>query len=473
VRECVRHLRSGTLNLGATLRLQHLIVDEYQDLNPMDLELVDRLLGTGAHGFVAGDDDQSIYSFRFAAPSGIQEFAARYPGTADHALSDCFRCTPAVLEPAQALIGSNAPAERLAKRHVALYGDAEPPVRGRFHAWRFETDRDEADAIATSAKALIEARVNPREVLVLLCNKKALLPTLKKALNGQSVPWEPPRQEGFLDSNAGRLVLGLLRIVCDPRDYVAHRTLFGLKSGVGIQTCCDFASIVIKRSLNYRDVFYQDLPSDLQGRLRSGWQFARDACALIGEWHRDDAVSSRAVEIGGVVRKLGTGEYANWNAYLSTLPDGITLEELRDLLWADSDEQQVRVLDAVYDRTGARKPPEGVLPPRIRVMTMHGAKGLSAQVVFVPGLEEPLLPGPKRSPYPGLVQESARLLYVSITRARVACIASYSRSRFLYGDQVWPPPSRFASDLGVTFVERHAGLSTVEAQQIHAAVRAL
>ena len=99
-------------------------------------------------------------------------------------------------------------------------------------------------------------------------------------------------------------------------------------------------------------------------------------------------------------------------------------------------------------------------------MTMHGAKGLDATAVFIPGLEDELLPGPKRAPYPGLVLEAARLLYVSITRAKVACIISRAKSRFAYGSRRRAVPSRFLSSTGGPFAERTEPLTQDEAKRI-------
>ena len=79
VRQCVTHMVAGTLNAVGLLNLEHLVVDEFQDLNPMDLQFVDAMAAQGAQLFVAGDDDQSIYSFRFASPAGIQSFIMHYP----------------------------------------------------------------------------------------------------------------------------------------------------------------------------------------------------------------------------------------------------------------------------------------------------------------------------------------------------------------------------------------------------------
>jgi DNA helicase-2/ATP-dependent DNA helicase PcrA len=84
VRQCVHEMNAGNINPVELLQIQHLIVDEFQDLNPMDLDFIDGLVTAGATVFIAGDDDQSIYSFRFANPSGIQTFPARHPARSSH-----------------------------------------------------------------------------------------------------------------------------------------------------------------------------------------------------------------------------------------------------------------------------------------------------------------------------------------------------------------------------------------------------
>jgi len=109
-------------------------------------------------------------------------------------------------------------------------------------------------------------------------------------------------------------------------------------------------------------------------------------------------------------------------------------------------------------------PEEAVLPERVRLMTMHGAKGLSASVVFIPALEDTILPGTKRVPYPGLVLEAARLLYVSITRARAVCIMSNAYRRFFNGKNIAQAPSRFTASLGGAFQQRGSGLQAAEIQ---------
>ncbi len=147
--------------------------------------------------------------------------------------------------------------------------------------------------------------------------------------------------------------------------------------------------------------------------------------------------------IGQIIEAhYGAPERAQWDGFRADLPGGMTITELRDFLWSDSDEQQAAVLEGVMTRLEIPIPEEAVLPPRVRIMTMHGAKGLSARIVFIPALEEQIFPGPWRQPFPGLILEAARLLYVSITRARVLCIMSYARKRVINGSMSDQTPSR-------------------------------
>ena len=468
IRQCVSHMRSGTLDPVALLNIKQLIIDEYQDLNPMDLEFVDFVVAKGAIFFVAGDDDQSIYSFRYASPSGIQNFNINYPNYSPHFLTNCFRCTPTVLNSGQSLISANPGPDRITKNLVSLYSTADPPVQGITHLWNYPSGISEARGIAKSCSDLIQAGMNPREILVLLSNRHALGSTLSTEFQTAGVSFEPPRADSFLDSQAGRLALSLLRIVCEQDDYVAHRVFLGLLPGVGIGTCNTICEAVIRNNMNYRDVFYQSLPTGVfRGRAVNALNRARVICSQLSTWQAADIIGQRMADISAIISNMiGQQDTQNWQNYASAFPAETTLEELRNLLWADTDEQQTALLTAVYERLNLTVPIGGLMPQRVRVMTMHGAKGLSARIVFIPGLEEETLPGPRRKPYPGLVMEAARLLYVSITRSRAACVMSYAGNRIVNGQFSGQTPSRFCTQLGGAFSYRTTGLTNQEVQQI-------
>jgi len=468
VRQCVEALRAAVIDPIELLQLRHLVIDEYQDLNPMDLEFIDALAARGAQLFVVGDDDQSIYSFRFASPAGLQNFTIKYTHCGQHSLTACFRSTPRVLASAQSVIAANPQPGRIPKIHQSLYAGAEPPLTGVVHRWNFASGTAEAQAIAESIRDIIACGLNPRDILVLLNNKRVLLPILSAAFENAGVEYEPPRTETILDSEIGRFVLALMRIVHDVQDYVAHRVLLGLLPGVGIQTCTRITDAVIASNLNYHDIFYHPLPNGLfKGRLLTALNRTRNICTTLQKWTTGDSLNQRAEDILAIITAhFDEDEIRKWLTYTTSAPEGITLGELRDFLWADTDEQQATLIKSVLERLNMPVPEAGVLPPRVRVMTMHGSKGLSGKIVFIPGLEEELLPGPWRRPYPGLVLEAARLLYVSITRSREACIASFARTRIVNGRFEPRTASRFNADLSGAFTQRITGLSAAEIQII-------
>ena len=139
VRQCVEEISAGNLDIVGLLHMDHLIVDEFQDLNPMDLKFVDLIIQRGVTVFMAGDDDQSIYSFRFANPAGIQEIPQKYPTAGFHQLTECFRSMPTVLNAAATLIAAFPPQNRIPKQLHSLYSQAQPPPAGIVHLFRFTT----------------------------------------------------------------------------------------------------------------------------------------------------------------------------------------------------------------------------------------------------------------------------------------------------------------------------------------------
>jgi DNA helicase-2/ATP-dependent DNA helicase PcrA len=470
VRQCLQQIAAGTLNPVAVLGMEHLVVDEYQDLNPADLEFVDHLIVSGVRTFIAGDDDQSIYSFRYASPQGIQLFTTKYPQAGSHDLNDCFRCTPRVLDAAVHVISTHPLPNRIAKNLRSLYTNANPPVAGSVHRCEFVRGAIEARAIADSCQRLIQQGVPPNEILILLSNRRLLERDLRAAFTTAGVDYEAPRADIYRDSVEGRLAVALLRIVCDQNDYVAHRTILGLPQGVGPGTCNAIAMKVIQNSLNFRGIFYAPLrPGVFSTRELRAIGTVRTLVSYLAGWGPNDTLQQRNATIRQLLSSiLGNTAVHAWDSVISALPADTTLQEVRDYLWADTDQQGAEVLSGIYDRLALEAPQNGFLPPRVRMMTMHNAKGLSAQVVFIPALEEQVLPGNWRRPYPGLVLEAARLLYVSVSRARAACILSFARRRMVYGRVAHHTPSRFTAALGGQFVQRQQGLTQGEAQAIAA-----
>ncbi|HET7054267.1 MAG TPA: ATP-dependent helicase [Solirubrobacterales bacterium] len=470
VQRCVAMMDAGTLEPASLLGIEQLIVDEFQDLNPMDLRFVYGIEAQGVGLFVAGDDDQSLYSFRYAMPTGIQKFTERFDPVGDHVLRDCFRCTPKVLSSAEKLISANAAPGRIPKNHVSLYAESDPPLEGGFGCWSFDDGAEEAEAIALSCRRLVDAGMPAREIMVLLSNQRALWWALRDAFAFHDVPVEPPRASPFKDTELGRALFTLLRLVGEEPDYMALRTLLRLRRGVGVATAAAIADSAVAESLNYRDLFYEPLPDVFERRPRVALEGARTICAELLEWSGEDTLAERSDQITEMVEAiLGHAAEEDWIDEVEGLPGEATLTEMARFLGTEKDDERAQVLVAIQARLGNEVNPEETLPERVRVMTMHSAKGLSATIVFIPGMEEEILPSARRARFPGQVLEAARMLYVSITRARLACVVSYSEQRFINGQLTMHTPSRFTANLGGTFQKRSGGLTEEQAEDAVAA----
>jgi superfamily I DNA/RNA helicase len=344
-------------------------VDEFQDLNECDQEFILRIWQAGANVFIAGDDDQSVYAFRHAAPTGIQNFGTTFKNSSSHQLEYCFRCTPDILSGAVSLVSANP--NRIPKIFMSLYANAAPVVQGSLKVWRFKNGVDEARAITQSAEALLSSGVSANEMLVLVNNSLAQLPLLTEEFSQLGLPFERPGGGWILDSDMPMLVFGILRIIRNSQDYIAHRTIIGLQSGVGPGTCTGIASKVVSANLNFRDIFYIPYPpgifSDRENRAISN---ASLIVQQISTWQLSDILESRKSEIDGIIAtvfnaagsKSGQELVAEFQLLVNSLPVGMNFEEFLSYLASDTEAGQVQVLDSVDARLGTVRSGNPVFP---------------------------------------------------------------------------------------------------------------
>ncbi|MBC3540678.1 ATP-dependent helicase [Rufibacter sediminis] len=469
IRSCVDKINANLIDPVAELGVEHLIVDEVQDLNPCDFEFIDLLIQRGVKVFISGDDDQSIYSFRFAFPQGIQNFTTVYPRSTSHVLVDCFRCTTSVLSAANNLISTYPSPNRIPKNLTSVYSASNPVNNGFFAANTFTRARDEAKFIANSCLALINAGVSPNDIMVLINNKREQLPTIKAEFDLLNIDYDANKKDEFKDSFHGRFILSLLRLKENQDDYLAYRIILCAPNGIGISTSCGITDKVINNLMNYKDLFINPLPpSVFSTRETKTINKAKQNIQATSSWALTDTVNQRLADIDTLLQSnFSQTEINDWRSFYNLLPSGITLEELKNYLQTDSQEEKDNILNAVNERVNGASQQAQQVQGKVKIMSFHSSKGLSAKVVFIPGLEETLFPSRPAIQSPGLILESARLLYVAITRAKAACIVSRAESRQIHGSTVRLPASRFCQSFGVPFQRASsAGISQPEVQTI-------
>lgn len=492
VYECVSRVQQGALQLSQLPSIDQLIVDEYQDLNDCDQEFVQLLANNGATLFVAGDDDQSIYSFRHANPAGIVQFTNTYPAAAPHTLTDCFRCTPAILNAANSLINFNP--NRLPKQLNSLYANSAPPVGGTMHVWSFPTAQQEAAAIASSCQQLINGGMAGREgeIVILISNRRLQLGPITQELGNLGLPYDSPTGAAIRDEEPIRAAYSILRFVKDrcanAPDYLAYRSLLTQLHGVGGGTAKGISDDCVSNNQNFRDLFF--LPA------MPHWLVSRSAAAvnrILGiiqnssSWTLQDTVGTRVSDIEHILSTIvftGSSQVAahlaEWNAFAASLPQGMLLEEVLLFLAARDEGGGRQILDAVNARLGQGN--AGAVAPqaRIRILTMHGAKGLSGSVVFIPAAEQGIMPSARAVHAVGLLNEQRRLFYVSLTRARAACVISHAALhtgpeafQLQQSPNARLPRSQFLNEMGIASTNRNAGFTVTEAAHIVADINNL
>ncbi|MBA4356353.1 MAG: hypothetical protein C0405_01355 [Desulfovibrio sp.] len=420
----------------------HLLVDEVQDLSLLQLEAVLGLAGppgddgSGGQGFFAiGDPDQSIYGFRGAAGDVRQRLAERWPGLAVLALAENFRSGQGILDAARSVLPSaTAPAPpRLLARPGA--------------AWELELvqapdARHEARLIAERARKLIGGasltlldaqgpQLAPGDIAVLV-RFRALIPQLKAALELAGLPCSAPEAEVFWEEPR---VAAILRVA---------EKLFGLPSG------------------------------NMTGGPADG---AADGAA---DDATDGAANGAAVAVHLPEFLLLQGPRVLPSALRESPPfDRLFWEgpAFRDLCHEfDEHGGWVGLLDWVRLQAGLAELRQSA--QKVRILTLHAAKGLEFEAVFLPALEEGILPfsRPARRPQdalapevlaPEILAEERRLLYVGMTRAKSYLCLSHARERMLYGRTLTQTPSRLLDDLPRDCVRRRQISQKVQSKQTH------
>ncbi len=399
-------------------RYPHVLVDEYQDLNLAQERLVE-LVAEGADPFVVGDDDQSIYRFRGASRASLERFRDRFPDALTITLGRNHRSSRRIVAAAATLIANNQ--ARLAKE----LRSSRPGEK--VELWQCPDGETEASAIAAEAERLIGSGVALSSIAV-LCRTNAVARPIASALAERRLPHVVIGGRGFHDRPEIKDVVAMLRVLRDSSDVVAlaralTRPPANLDPAAALSTLRDrngaaplealehwpqsagFAALLgdlarLAKTLDVRELFFE-----LMERTR--YLQVLEADLEASEAARATANVSRFAEL--IAEFCETSPDRSLEAYMHHL----------DLVLLSGEDEEPASVEGFVEA--------------IQVMTIHQAKGLEFDAVFVPGLVEGRLPQTGRSPRfelppavleplvrgrEDVVAEERRLLYVAMTRAR-------------------------------------------------------
>lgn len=389
---------------------KHILIDEYQDLNACDLAVVNELAKRGAELFVAGDDDQSIYGFRFATPTGIRNFDQFYQNAQKLALEICFRCDKNILHSAE-FVASLDPA-RLPKptRPKDEADDGEVLIVG------FRDQTHEAELIAKKIKSLIDAGTNPDQITILLRSDRngALSKPIIELLKKQGVDVSLSTDSELDNNKEYRAVLSIIRLLVDETDCLAWRTLLQIgQNGLGDECIKNLENYAQSKGIRFSEAIQKIAgnPNELQRFGQKISNFVSETKAIIEELK---AIENPANVINSLVDKFITANEVKEQVkkYFTGILENQEKSDLENLIKVVSISS-----DFIEQETKENA---------VNILTMHQAKGLTFDVCFIVGAEDEFIPGRNTGDKEG---DERRLLYVSMTRARHKLFISYCNKR--------------------------------------------
>jgi DNA helicase-2/ATP-dependent DNA helicase PcrA len=398
------------------LNFDVLIVDEYQDLNACDLDMLKLIEHRGRSIIAAGDDDQSIYSFRKAAPEGIRRFLRDYPGAIDYPLSIAQRCGRRIIDWASYVIEGDPDRPRDRQRPTCAEGSAEGKVA--FLSFRGHTA--EARGIAKLARLLIEREsILPSEILILLRSdyNGSFSGPIKRELDALGIQYSDPNYvDRILAEPSNRRNVALFRLLVNRLDSIACATLLKLTHGIG-DTFSDSIYETARLGLTqFGHALLQAYQAGFQGMPVVQAHLAQTLMQSVLTWIDSHPIPEKH-----------QGGWGRW--IIDTLQGETTwglTEEFKDLLLEldrlnESHQSFDRYLGQItpLSKDIALAHSEGV-----RIMTLGKAKGLTVRATIIGAVEEGIIPRPDCN-----LGEERRLLYVGMTRAREFLFCTWAQRR--------------------------------------------
>ncbi len=425
-------------------RFRYLLVDEYQDTNHAQYEIAKGIALEHGNICVTGDPDQSIYKWRGADIGNILAFEEDWPNATVVKLQENFRSTPNILQLADKLIAHNVNRKEKALIPTLAAGD-EPVIKAASDA------RDEAATLADLIVERIAEGADANEMAVFY-RVNSMSRLIEEAFVERQIPYQVIRGIEFYSRKEIRDMISYLKLMVNPDDDVAFSRAVGTHSrGIG-KTTLDRITAYAQRTMmsSYaaaaKVANIDSIAKGTQGKVAA---FAN----MIESFKKNMTgkvapLMKRVFKETGLADTLQSGGEAQQGAYENVV------ELINSAAAYDKQAEEPSLIDylqtiALYSDTDAYDPESG----KVSLMTLHAAKGLEFDDVFMIGLEKGLLPHERSLDFDDDIEEERRLFFVGITRARKRLHISHARHRTVHGQFLRTVPSRFLFEIGYVVEE--------------------
>ena len=425
---------------------KYILVDEYQDTNFIQSKWLNLLSEKNKNICCVGDDDQSIYSWRGAEIKNFLEFDQVYKNTKVIRLEQNYRSSQNILSVASDLISNNQ--NRVGKTLITTMEEGDPVQLNCF-----KNGKDEAIGISDEIEKKIKKKFSYNNIAILV---RAIFQTreFEERFLKIGMPYRILGGTKFYERAEIKDCVAYLRLIHQEKDDLAfERIVNNPKRSIGDSTLKNIHEFAKENNLNLERASIKMLEQNLiKPKAKIGLSLFINS---LMKW-RNDLIVKKSSHIKLLQIVLDESGYSAMLKNKKDLDNENRLENIKELLSAMKEFDNLEsFLEHVSLATSVDQEWDG---EKINMMTIHAAKGLEFDVVFLPGWEEGLFPHQKSIEEKGQngLEEERRLAYVGITRAKKKAIISFSMNRFYQGDWIDSMASRFVDELPEKHLEKNS-----------------
>ncbi|MDR3112943.1 MAG: UvrD-helicase domain-containing protein, partial [Endomicrobium sp.] len=431
-------------------KFKYIMVDEYQDTNRAQYVLTKLLAAKHQNICVVGDDEQSIYSWRGADINNILDFEKDYPNAKSVKLEQNYRSTPKILETAYKVVKNNV--KRIEKK---LW--TQNPDDGSLSVIKASNEKEEAAKVADIIYLNTQSGKFNLSDFAVFYRTNAQSRVFEDAFRRAGMPYAVVGTLRFYDRVEIKDITAYLKLIHNPNDNISLKRIINVpRRAIGKTSVENLERIAIERNIS----IWQAIPFMQEAALtKSAQKSFNEFAALINSFinlKKTDTVKSiaeKVILLSGYLKELelensteSKTKIENIHELISAIDDFENRSPDKSLAGYLTQVALISDLDTLDDSKG-----------KVTMMTVHLAKGLEFNNVFITGLEEGLFPVGESAFNPEDLEEERRLMYVGMTRARKNLYLTWAGERTVYGKTKWNVLSRFATEAGFKDEFSHRG----------------
>ncbi len=423
-------------------RFGHVLVDEYQDTNPVQNDLVLMLAEEHRQVTVVGDSDQSVYSFRGADIRNILDFEEAFPDASVIVLEQNYRSSQSILDAANAVIAKN-----LGRKPKELWTDQGAGEQiTRYHA---DDESDEAQFVANELAKLHDHEHMRWGEMAVFYRTNSMSRVIEEFLVRVGIPYKVVGGTRFYDRREIKDAIGYLRAIVNPTDEVSVKRVINVpKRGVGDTSIGKLNAWASAHGESFDQAVLRFDEAGVRGQAATGIEKFLVMTSEIRKLNAGPAtIIEEALERSGYLEELQTERSVEAEGRLENLSELVGMA--REYETVDEFLEQISLVADTDDLDDDES--------SVTLMTLHAAKGLEYPVVFLIGMEDGVFPHIRALGEPAELEEERRLAYVGITRAMQRLYLTSAWSRMMHGTTQYNPPSRFIDEIPSELIDEIGG----------------